>query len=103
MEHARKVERVVAALRRHVYAEIEDQLAKVNGLKTLISYNYYDEDAFWRTWSRPRHFEVKRRVDPEGLFRDLYAKTVTGTRSDRSRAPASPRSPAPSPSDLRRA
>lgn len=62
---------------RNVYKELEDELLRVNGLKTLISYNYYDEETFWRTWSKPRHFEVKRRTDPRGLLRNLYEKTCS--------------------------
>jgi len=35
---------------RNVYAELEEELLRVRGIKTLISYNYYDEETFWRTW-----------------------------------------------------
>jgi len=65
---------------RNVYKEIEDELQRVNGLKTLISYNYYDEETFWRTWSKPRYLEVKRRTDPNNVFRDVYSKTCRAAR-----------------------
>jgi hypothetical protein len=60
---------------RNVYKEIEDKLMTISALKTLISYNYYEEDAFWRVFNEPNYAAVKRRTDPENLFRDLYSKT----------------------------
>jgi hypothetical protein len=60
---------------RNVYKEIEDKLMTISALKTLISYNYYEEEAFWRVFNEPNYAAVKRRTDPENLFRDLYSKT----------------------------
>lgn len=60
---------------RNLYKELEDELVRVNGIKTLISYNYYDERAFWTRWNRENYLSVKRLTDPENVFRDLYAKT----------------------------
>ncbi len=60
---------------RNLYREIEEALARVNGLKTLISYNYYTPEELWRTWNKPSWLAIKRRTDPENLFRDLYSKT----------------------------
>jgi len=60
---------------RNVYKEIEDELARVHGIKTLISYNYYDEETFWRFWNKQNYFAVKQKTDPNNLFRDLYTKT----------------------------
>lgn len=60
---------------RNDYKALEDELLRVNGVKTLISFNYYDEDTFWRIWNRPNYQAVKAITDPQGLFRDLYAKT----------------------------
>lgn len=65
---------------RNYYKEIEDELARVHGIKTLISYNYYDEDAFWRTWNKENYTAVKRLTDPNGIFRDLYTKTCRASR-----------------------
>lgn len=60
---------------RNHYKELEAELLEVQGLKTLISYNYYDEDVFWRIWNKPNYDAVKRVVDPDNVFRDLYVKT----------------------------
>ena len=60
---------------RNLYREIEDALVELNGMKTLISYNFYDEDAFWRLFNRRNYLAVKRITDPENVFRDLYSKT----------------------------
>jgi hypothetical protein len=60
---------------RNYYKEIEDALVKVKGIKTLISYNYYDRDVFWTIFNRPNYEVVKRITDPQNIFRDLYDKT----------------------------
>lgn len=49
-------------------------------MKTLISHNYYSEEDFWKTWNRDNYQKVKRRTDPDNLFRDLYAKTCRAAR-----------------------
>ncbi len=60
---------------RNIYKLIEDQLPSVRGIKTLIAYNYYEPEAFWAIWNRDSYAKVKRVVDPDNLFRDLYEKT----------------------------
>jgi len=65
---------------RNYYAELEAELPRVNGLKTLISYNFYDEETFWRTWNRANYLAVKRVTDPSYLLRDLYDKTCRAPR-----------------------
>lgn len=65
---------------RNYYRLIEEELPKVNGVKTLISHNEYEEDEFWRTWNRANHEAVKRLVDPQNVFRDLWAKTCRATK-----------------------
>jgi FAD/FMN-containing dehydrogenase len=57
------------------YRLLEEKLKELNGAKTLISYNYYQEDEFWEIFNR-RNFEaVKAITDPDNIFRDLYQKT----------------------------
>ncbi len=65
---------------RNVYAEFEEELLRVQGVKTLISYNYYDEDTFWTIWNEPNYRAVKAITDPDGIFRDLYVKTCRAAR-----------------------
>ena len=60
---------------RNYYKEIEEALKRVKGIKTLISYNYYEEDAFWKIWNKPNHLKVKTITDPNNIFRDLYSKS----------------------------
>jgi FAD/FMN-containing dehydrogenase len=59
---------------RNLYREIEEALQRVGGIKTLISHNFYSADEFWRLWNRENYRQVKQRVDPQNVFRDLYEK-----------------------------
>lgn len=65
---------------RNVYKLLEDELLVVGGVKTLISHNYYSPDDFWRTWNRENYYTVKRRTDPNNVFRDIYTKTCRAAR-----------------------
>jgi FAD/FMN-containing dehydrogenase len=60
---------------RNLYKEFEDELLQINGTKTLISYNYYDEQTFWSIWNKDTYQAVKQLTDPNNIFRDLYTKT----------------------------
>lgn len=60
---------------KNYYQILEDKLRELKGIKTLISYNYYDEKTFWKVWNKKNYFEVKKKTDPENIFRDLYQKT----------------------------
>ena len=57
------------------YRLMEEKLKELNGVKTLISYNYYEEDEFWEIFNRPNFEAVKAITDPQNIFRDLYQKT----------------------------
>ena len=60
---------------RNFYAELEQKLIEVTGLKTLISHNFYDEVTFWKIWNRPNYDRAKAILDRRNLQRDLYEKT----------------------------
>lgn len=60
---------------RNCYKMLEDILMEVKGVKTLISYNYYDEKTFWSIFNKDNYDSAKARVDPDNIFRDLYGKT----------------------------
>ena len=60
---------------RNDYQLLEDGIARVDGIKTLISYNYYDEETFWRIWNKRNYMAVKKITDPDNVFRGLYDKT----------------------------
>lgn len=57
------------------YRLMEEKLLELNGVKTLISYNYYSEEEFWRIFNRPNYEAVKAVTDPDNIFRDLYQRT----------------------------
>jgi hypothetical protein len=58
-----------------VHREIERELRRVGGVKTLIAHNYYSEAEFWQIWNRDNHLAAKAIADPRGILRDLYEKT----------------------------
>jgi FAD/FMN-containing dehydrogenase len=57
------------------YRLMEEKLQEINGIKTLISYNYYAEEEFWRIFNRRNYDAVKAVTDPDNIFRNLYEKT----------------------------
>jgi FAD/FMN-containing dehydrogenase len=56
------------------YKTLENMTLECNGIKTLISHNFYDRDTFWKIYNRPEYEKVKRKTDPKNFFRDLYDK-----------------------------
>ena len=57
------------------YSELlEKKVTELDGIKTLISRNHYDEETFWTIYNRPEIEAVKKKLDPENLFGELYAK-----------------------------
>lgn len=60
---------------RNIYRELEVALPRYNAIKTLIAFNYYDREEFWRVFHRENYEAVKKRTDPDNRFRDLYTKT----------------------------
>ena len=57
------------------YRLMEQKLQELNGVKTLISYNYYPEDEFWTIFHKENFEKVKAITDPDNIFRNLYEKT----------------------------
>jgi FAD/FMN-containing dehydrogenase len=51
---------------------LEDKTFELNGIKTLISRNHYSEERFWQIYNRPNYEAAKARLDPAGIFPDLY-------------------------------
>jgi hypothetical protein len=45
-------------------------------MKSLYSDSYFTEDEFWRNYNRPAYERLKRKYDPDGRLKDLYAKCV---------------------------
>ncbi|MEZ0371937.1 MAG: FAD-binding oxidoreductase, partial [Candidatus Sericytochromatia bacterium] len=51
---------------------LEAKTEELGGIKTLISRNHYSPEQFWRIFDKPNYDLIKQRVDPQGLFPDLY-------------------------------
>lgn len=66
--------------RKNHYRLFEEELMRINGMKTLIAENYYSEEEFWGIWNKKNFDTVKRLTDPKNLFRDLYSKTCRAAR-----------------------
>ena len=65
---------------RNTYRLIEEELARIGGVKSLISHNYYSRDEFWQTWNKDTYDRVKARTDPDNALCDLYDKTCPARR-----------------------
>ena len=53
---------------------LEKKVYELGGIKTLISRNHYGEDEFWDIYNKPMIEKMKQRIDPNGVFQDLYDK-----------------------------
>lgn len=61
------------------YRDIEEELSKIGGIKTLISNNFYKEEEFWNIWNKDNYDKVKNTTDPNNIFRNLYTKMCKTT------------------------
>lgn len=55
---------------------IEDQVARLDGHKSLYSDSYYEEDEFARLYGGDVYANLKKRYDPDHRLLDLYSKAV---------------------------
>jgi len=53
---------------------LEEQVHKLNGLKTLISRNHYSLERFWQIYNQENYRAAKERLDPLNVFPGLYEK-----------------------------
>jgi FAD/FMN-containing dehydrogenase len=53
---------------------LEDKTFELDGIKTLISRNHYSQERFWQIYDRERYERVKARLDPRGVWKNLYDK-----------------------------
>ncbi len=60
----------------HFNRLVERRVRELGGIKSLYSDSYYTPEAFWSVFDRTAYAALKARYDPQGRFRDLYAKTV---------------------------
>lgn len=52
----------------------EEQTYACDGVKTLISRNHYSRERFWSIYNEDNYFAAKQRLDPHGIFPDVYTK-----------------------------
>jgi FAD/FMN-containing dehydrogenase len=55
---------------------IEQEVARLGGIKSLYSDSYYPRDEFWKAFGGDAYRALKARYDPEGNLPDLYEKCV---------------------------
>ena len=65
---------------KNYYRMFEKILMELKAIKTLISGNYYTEEEFWKTWNKSNFETVKKKTDPDNVFRGLYEKTCRSSR-----------------------
>lgn len=61
---------------RNYYEILENKVKEIHGIKTLITHNYYNERDFWEIHNKSKYDEIKKVVDPQNLFKNLYDKMV---------------------------
>ena len=60
----------------HYNRLVERKVTALGGMKSLYSDSYFTSEEFWRLYNKPAYEALKRKYDPRGRFRDLYAKCV---------------------------
>ena len=55
---------------------VEQKVMAFGGVKSLYSDSYFTPEEFWRLYSKLAYDALRRKYDPAGRFRDLYAKCV---------------------------
>ena len=62
----------------HFNRRIERIVQKLGGRKSLYSQSFYPEDEFWHIYNGDAYRKLKSKFDPQGVFGNLYRKTVLG-------------------------
>ena len=62
----------------HLNRLLEREVTRLGGRKGLYSHSYYPPEEFWDLYDRAAYQALKAKYDPEGRFKDLYAKVVGG-------------------------
>jgi FAD/FMN-containing dehydrogenase len=60
----------------HFNRLVERKVTELGGIKSLYSSSYFPQDEFWTIYNGPVYRELKAKYDPDGRFKDLYAKCV---------------------------
>ena len=62
----------------HYNRRIEHIVQELGGRKSLYSQSFYPEDEFWHIYNGEAYRKLKSKFDPQGVFGNLYQKTVLG-------------------------
>ncbi len=58
--------------------EVEDEIVRQNGRKTLYEHSYYPKEKFWQIYDKKHYDAIRRKYAATVLFEDMYDKvTVT--------------------------
>lgn len=60
----------------HYNRQIESEVTRLGGHKSLYSDAFYTQDEFWRLYNGEAYRDLKAAYDPRGRLLDLYAKCV---------------------------
>ena len=60
----------------HYNRLVEAKVGELGGIKSLYSDAYYTPEEFWNIYGGDAYRQLKRRYDPDGRLKDLYAKCV---------------------------
>lgn len=58
--------------------QIENEVTKMGGRKSLYSTAFYNQDEFWSIYGGQEYEQIKKKYDPQGRFLGLYEKVVQG-------------------------
>jgi FAD/FMN-containing dehydrogenase len=55
---------------------IEETVERLHGKKSLYSESCYTEKKFWELYDWDSYSRLKKKYDPQGIFKNLYQKCV---------------------------
>jgi hypothetical protein len=56
--------------------KVEAKVIELGGIKSLYSDSFFTPEEFWKIYNKPTYDQLKAKYDPQGVFKDLYQKTV---------------------------
>jgi FAD/FMN-containing dehydrogenase len=56
--------------------KVEAKVTELGGIKSLYSDSFFTPEEFWKIYNKPTYDQLKAKYDPQGVFKDLYQKTV---------------------------
>ena len=56
--------------------QIEEKVIALDGIKSLYSDSYFTPEQFWKIYDKPAYDRLRKKYDPDGVFKDIYRKCV---------------------------